>query len=362
MAKFVPGLQLCGLFYEEAVGPVIEAEFPGLSHSAARIGSGSEILGYDTPRSTDHEWGPRLQLFLSAEDHERLAARLTEVLSEQLPHAFRGYPVHFGEPDEEGVQIAERKTSGPVNHKVEVHTVRSFFESSLGPNPYAMTPTDWLLVPQQRLLEVTAGRVYHDGLGELEAVRARLAYYPRDVWLLLLAAQWRRISQQEAFVGRTGEAGDDLGSRLVAADLVRDLMRLCFLMEQKYAPYSKWFGTAFSRLGRAASLSPVFEQVLAADLWQEREKHLVRAYKILAGMHNELGLTAPLETQASRFHDRPFLVIHGDRFAAALEDAIDAPEVKALDADSGSVDQFVSSTDVLARPEAYERLRALFEP
>ena len=81
----------------------------------------------------------------------------------------------------------------------------------------ALTAVDWLLMPQQKLLEVTAGRVFHDGLGELEPVRAKLAYYPPDVWRYLLAAQWQRISQQEAFVGRAGEVGDDAGSALVAA-------------------------------------------------------------------------------------------------------------------------------------------------
>jgi hypothetical protein len=300
-------------------------------------------------------------LFVSEEDHEEHADRLTKTLSEQLPHRFRGYSVHFGEPDDEGVQVAEETASGPVNHKVEIHAVRPFFESSLGRNPYEMTPADWLLVPQQKLLEVTAGRVYHDGLGTLEDVRQRLAYYPRDVWLLLLAAQWRRISQQEAFVGRTGEVGDELGSGLVAADLVRDLMRLCFLMERKYAPYSKWFGKAFSKLECAAALSPIFGQVLAPDSWRRREIYLVRAYEIVAGTHNELGLTPPMETEPSRYHDRPFLVIHGDRFALALEGAIEDPEVKDLQASFGAVDQFVDSTDVLSKPEVYGRLRTFFD-
>ena len=39
------------------------------------------------------------------------------------------------------------------------------------------------------------------------------------------------------------EFGDELGSQVVAARLVREIMKLAFLMEKKYAPYSKWLGT-----------------------------------------------------------------------------------------------------------------------
>jgi len=52
---------------------------------------------------------------------------------------------------------------------------------------------DWLTVPEQRLLAVTSGRVYHDGLGEtLIEARERLRYYPDDVWRYLLAANGPR--------------------------------------------------------------------------------------------------------------------------------------------------------------------------
>jgi hypothetical protein len=48
------------------------------------------------------------------------------------------------------------------------------------------------------------------------ADRGRLAWYPDDVWRHVLACQWKRISQEEAFVGRCGEVGDD-GRRVTRA-------------------------------------------------------------------------------------------------------------------------------------------------
>jgi hypothetical protein len=219
------------------------------------------------------------------------------------------------------------------------------------------------MLPQQKLLEFTSGRVYHDGLGELGAMRARLAWYPRDVWLYLLAAQWQRISQQEPFVGRAAEVGDEIGSQLVAETMVPDVMRLSFLMERRYAPYTKWFGTAFSRLDAAQVLTPSLQGALRAGNWQERERHLCAAYEAVAHMHNALGITEPLAEHVSFFHDRPFRVIHGGRFATAIIDAIDDSEVQDLVQRVGmigAIDQITDNVDVLSGPAQYVKFGALY--
>jgi len=72
------------------------------------------------------------------------------------------------------------------------------------------------------------------------------------------------VSQEEAFMARCGDVGDELGSRLVAARMIVELMRLCFLMARHYWPYAKWFGTAFSRLDGADELQPVFQAQAAS--------------------------------------------------------------------------------------------------
>jgi hypothetical protein len=54
---------------------------------------------------------------------------------------------------------------------------------------------------------VTSGAVYRDDTGALGTARQTLRWYPDQVWLWMLAAQWRRIAQEEAFVGRTAEVG-----------------------------------------------------------------------------------------------------------------------------------------------------------
>ena len=99
-------------------------------------------------------------------------------------------------------------------------------------------------------------------------------------------------------VGRAGAAGDELGSALIGSRLVCDLMRLAFPMERQYAPYSKGFGTAFTRLACGAELTPVLRNVGRAQVWQDREAALMTAYERLAMMHNTLGLTAPVRRRS----------------------------------------------------------------
>jgi hypothetical protein len=259
------------------------------------------------------------------------------------------------------VRLPLRTGAGPVEHKVEPTTLPRFLRTRLGTDSaFDLDVVDWLLCSEQGLLEVTAGAVFHDGLGEVERARAALGYYPRDVWLYLLASQWARIAQQEAFVGRWGVVGEEVGSALVAAALVRDVMRLGFLMERRYAPYSKWFGSAFARLSCAAALQPHLDATLAAGSWREREAHLCRAYECVAAMHNDLGITESVSPQVSRYYGRPFLVINGGRFVDAITARITDEHVRRLPAGVGAIDQFVDSTDVLSGPGRRAKLWAVY--
>lgn len=348
--EFLPGLELCRALYEEAVRPILDRHFPGLAHSAARIGHGSEVLGFDTIRSTDHDWGPTVQLFVRPED-TAAEPEIRRVLAELLPAAVRGWPVHYQRKDDPNDPVEHlRLTDGPKNHHVWVAEPADWFRSRLGADPVAgpLTVREWLAVPQQRLAEVTAGAVFHDGLGVLGPVRRRLGWYPDDVWRFLLAGAWIKLAQEEAFVGRAAEVGDDLGSRVVAARQVRELMRLALLQARRYAPYSKWLGSAFRRdVPASAELSALLERVLAADLYAEREALLCEAYEELARRQNALGLTAePVDPTRRPYYGRPFEVIHGERFALALWDSIEDPELRARQP-IGGADQWADSTDFL---------------
>src|SRR5512136_1998519 len=90
---FIPGLQLSKFLYEEAVRPILERHFPELLYSAALIGTGSEVLGFDTPQSMDHDWGPRLMLFLAEADIDTYRPRIEQALARELPPSIHGIPL-----------------------------------------------------------------------------------------------------------------------------------------------------------------------------------------------------------------------------------------------------------------------------
>ena len=356
MPAFINGLLLNQLFYEEIVAPVLQTHFPEMSYSAALIGWGSDVLGYDDSQSTDHNWGPRFQIFMAEREYERYHAELNDVLGRQLPQTFRGYPTAFPI-----VGDVQRSPDTSPAHNLEIWTVRDYFVRYLGCDPYAETRgADWLTFSEHKLLAVTSGRVFHDGLGELETIRAKLHYYPDDVWLYMLAAQWEKISEEQVFVGRAGYAGDDLGSMLIAARQVRNLMKLCFLLERRYAPYSKWLGTAFGRLACARELSPIFMHVLQSADWEVRQEHLAHAYEIVARMHNALGITIPLRETAAPYFDRPYLVLGDERYADELRKLLKSEAAKRIPHMLGSVNQWIDSDDRLNNLELRRKLKELY--
>jgi hypothetical protein len=343
--RFETGQALCGSFYREVLAPVI-----GAPHAAGLLGPGSDVLGYDTERSTDHDWGPHAVVLVAPGREPEVRARLDAA----LPVTFHGRPVSIG------------RDGLPSAPKVEVTALSSWARDRLGLDPVrdGLDPVDWLLVPQQRLLEVTAGAVFADETGELTLLRDRLAWYPDDVWWWLLACQWQRLAQEEPFVQRTAEVGDELGSRVLTARLVRDAMRLALLIARRYAPYGKWLGTAFARQEDAAAhrdgLGAQLAGALAAADPGSRQQRLGAGYQVLARRFNALVPQRPVDPSLRGFHDRPALVLGADRFAQAALARVRDPDLGSLPL-IGAVDQVADSTDLLTRPALCRSLRPLYE-
>jgi hypothetical protein len=340
------GIELSRRFYAEIVRPWLADAYPQLRHAAALIGYGSELLGFDDAMSQDHNWGPRVQILVAEADFATAAADIVSRFADAAPPAFGGVPMGMHNrphpsPHREGAL-------GDDRHGLEVGTIRDALGYWLG-GPEPATARDWLGLAEQRLIALTAGAVFHDDDGRLTTLRDRLSWFPRDAWLYKLAAQWRRIAEEQAFVGRTGDRCDELGSRVIAARLVRDLMRMAFLIERRYAPYPKWFGSAFAQLPCAAELTPILQRALSAEAWKPREAALADAYLVLAQLHLAREVPGRFTPRIGPFYERPFTVINAEAIIAAIRAEIADPTLRRLPV-IGSLDQVSDSTPVAESP------------
>jgi hypothetical protein len=344
--RHLPGAELARRFYTDVAEPLLSRALPELRYAAARLGSGSDVLGLDDAMSRDHDWGCRLTLLVD-EDARDQVPRVSAILEEELPERFGEFPVRF-----------PVTWDSSLSHKVEVATVADFTASRLGVDPSGgLSVLDWLSVTGQSVLEVTAGPVFADRTRTLAAVRTLLAWYPPDVERYVLAAGWQRLCQLLPMVGRTAEAGDELGSRLLSASLAGDLLRLGFALSRRWAPYAKWRGTVFRSLPVAARLGPLLDAA-AAPGWRERENALTSACNVLLSIQRERGLPAP-ESAVIPFFDRPYRTLDG-AVPRELLDGITDSDVARLPPMVGSIEQWVDSTDVLSSPGRRAALQAAY--
>ncbi|MCI2238654.1 DUF4037 domain-containing protein [Paenibacillus sp. TRM 82003] len=328
------GADLARAYWERAVGPLLHRSFPGLPHAAGRLGTGSDVLGLDDATSRDHDWGLRLTLLVPA----ARVAEVDEFLAAELPEEFAGLPTRF--PTTWDPRPA---------HRVEVADPDAFATARLGVDvTRPWSPADWLVPTGQSVLELTAGPLFADTDGRTTRLRERLARYPDDVQHHVVACDWQRLDQELPFVGRTGQVGDDLGSRVVTARLVRTAVHLGFLLEQRWPPYPKWAGTAFTALPRASVAVPALAAALAAGDWPQRQAALCEALEHLLHLQRTTGLpTTPTATVP--FHDRPFRCVDPGLVPAVLGAVRDAA-ARALPPGVGAVEQWVDAVDVLVDP------------
>ena len=126
-------------------------------------------------------------------------------------------------------------------------------------------------------------------------------------------------------------------------------MHLSMLIERKYAPYPKWFGTAFSRLECAPELSPLLENIVHASNWKDRETGLIESCIFLARWQIKKEIPGSISPIVVTSRNRPFRFVDSLKISESLRSAIKESAVIQFN-DFGAVDQCINSNVILAVP------------
>ncbi|EFC40801.1 predicted protein [Naegleria gruberi] len=309
--RSMKGLDLCERFYHQIVTNILyKSDFGNFNenHSAALIGYGSEVLGFDTEMSRDHDFAPRVILFLT-DEYEEFSDKIKMELDEKVPSIFEGIPCRMRYQEDPNSRTSSDDNLGDL--LIQITTIEDYFSNYLlkrtnnDGTSYSKwlieilngDYTYWLSIPQQKLLAIgQAGRIYHD-CGILKPIRELIGnYYPDIVWIYQIMIQLSKISQEAPFVGRCGVVGDRLGCFVLVGKIVREMMCLCFLLERKYYPYSKWFGSAFSELESSKELKQALEMAIrpsdsildqSENWWKIVDGNMATCYKIIIKLLND---------------------------------------------------------------------------
>ncbi len=360
MTEFVPGRELSEGFFLEIAEPILRAHFPQLKFSAGFLGYGSDVIGYDDVISTDHMWGPRFYLFLTDTDIAR-KPELEAVFARTFPYTYRGYSVNFSAPDpnDGGVRHAQPIDTGEVSPLIFIYTVDGFLAEYLGVTDLtSLDALDWLTLPEHRLLALSQSLFFVDDLGFGQRL-APLNFYPDDVARYLIASQWSLLAEEHAFVTRTGVRGDEIGARIIAARMVERLMRLCFLYCRRYAPYSKWFGTAFARLEIDSAIGREIAETLAAADVASREAHLVAAQLLVVDLHNQRGYSPTIWADAQSYFSRPIQVIRAGAISEEIAEQLAGTSLERLPL-IGTLSQVGNFTAISDNPAKRRAIRQLY--
>ena len=271
-------------FFEQIVKPILEREFPAETAQTAfgLFGQGSEALGMDDDYSRDHHWGVRIDALMSPEIYEHKSEAMQQVLAANLPKTYQG------------LEIGQGLIAGAG---ISPDTLPGFLHRSIGLDRAPQTDEEWLGMPEEDIIHVINGEVWHDPRGEFSAIRTRLAaYYPEPVRLRRMAHWCRYFSGMGTYALKRALLRDnELFATLALGKAVRWGIQLAFMLDKQYYPYDKWLSAYFARLPRMyARLGPLVDEIISlATPWERKQMLLDQMSDVLDAAMVEDGIIKP---------------------------------------------------------------------
>lgn len=231
------GLELCRRYYEEICRPAIETSFAGYVDKMAfgLAGDGSECYGFDDEVSQDHDFGPRIMIWLTLEDFDEFGEKLHNFVI-NLPRNFLGY---------NGLN-----TSCYGEGREGVFTIPGFYKRFLGIDHLPSTIREWRLLPESNLSIATNGQIFSDPVGEFTRFRNTLLEgYPGDLRLKMMAARCMKMAQSGQYnYARSFKRGEFVAALMAVSEFIDSAVSLVYLMNNRYKPFYKWMHRGLKEL------------------------------------------------------------------------------------------------------------------
>lgn len=248
-------------FFDEIVKPILMKHFPAETAVTAFgvFGYGSEALRLDDELSRDHHWGLRIDALMPEGIFETRREVIMETLGRNLPDSYQGHSLR--EAHLAGAGLAPDKLT-------------AFLKRTIGLDRAPESYAEWLRIPEEDIIHVINGEVWHDPLGDFTAVRAALGqYYPEPVRLRRIAHWCRYFSGMGTYaLKRAILRQNEFYATTRFSNAIRLGIQLAFLLDKQYFPYDKWVMAYFERLPRLSEplLPLVNEAVTLSTSWERK--------------------------------------------------------------------------------------------
>lgn len=337
------GLELCKRYYAECVKPIMDKSCGSLSnqYSCALIGWGSDVTGNDDELSRDHEWGPRLYLFLQ-QNMIGFKQQIETLLREYVPDEFLGYKTRFAFCENIGARVPAN--NGSLN--IEINTYEGYITAFLG----VLKPQnhmEWLMIPENKLFEITAGEIFYDYHSILEnKLAVYKEYYPTDVWKYRLAYLWQSIAWNYDLIGLCNKRNDKISAYIALNKIVVPIVRLLFALNRKYAPsYTKWIGTELYKLPNLSKdIGALLEACICNDGADNLQKTISLIFQKLISLQNSHRELPKINIEKPAYN-RGFMEVDCQKIADAIYTSIEGmlKDVPLY----GAPDQYITNEDYL---------------
>lgn len=271
-------------FFHKIVQPILQERFPDETAATAFgiFGYGSDALGLDDELSRDHHWGLRIDALMPQEIFQEKRAEILRVVGQAVPDSFQGFALRKGHVA--GAGLAPE-------------SLPAFLRRTIGREDAPRTHTDWLAIPEEDIIHVINGEVWHDPRGEFTAVRQALrGYYPEPVRLRRIAHWCRYYSGMGTYALQRAILREDwVYATTRFSNALRLGIQLAFLLDRQYFPYDKWLMAYFRRLPRMHErLAPIVEEAAALSTpWPRKLALLDQMSDVLDQALVEDGVIAP---------------------------------------------------------------------